>query len=55
MSPPQIAAILANTARNFPTGTSFDCDNITRGTGILDAGEAVAGARSTVSAGGSTP
>lgn len=52
MSPPQIAAILANTTRNFPTGTSFDCDNITCGTGILDAGEAVAGARSTVSAGG---
>lgn len=52
MSPPQIAAILANTTRNFPTGTSFDCDNITCGTGILDAGQAVAGARAKVSAGG---
>ena len=52
MSPPQVAAILANTTRDFPTGTSFDCDNITCGTGILDAGQAVAGARAKVSAGG---
>lgn len=51
MSPPQIGAILANTTRNFPTGTSFDCDNITCGTGILDAGSAVMAAR-TAHAGG---
>ncbi|MCL5060917.1 MAG: S8 family serine peptidase [Candidatus Thermoplasmatota archaeon] len=52
MSPPQIGAILANTTRNFPTGTSFDCDVITCGTGILDAGQAVSGAKSKVAAGG---
>lgn len=51
MSPPQIAAILANTTRNFPTNTSFDCDNITCGTGILDAGEAVMAARATQAGG----
>lgn len=52
MSPQQIGAILENTARNFPTGTSFDCDVITCGTGILDAGQAVSGAKSKVAAGG---
>jgi len=45
MSPPGVGACLANTTRNFPTGTSFDCDNITCGTGILDAGNAVMAAR----------
>lgn len=45
MNPQRISACLMNTARNFPTGTSFDCDNITCGTGILDAGEAVMAAR----------
>lgn len=52
MSPQQVQQCLLNTTRNFPTGTSFDCDNITCGTGILDAGQAISGARSTVSAGG---
>ncbi|MFH1816307.1 MAG: S8 family serine peptidase [Pseudomonadota bacterium] len=51
MSPPGVGACLANTARNFPTGTSFDCDNITCGTGILDAGEAVMAARATEAGG----
>ena len=51
MSPPQIGAILANTTRNFPTGTSFDCDNITCGTGVLDAGNAVMAARATQAGG----
>ncbi len=52
MSPQQIQQCLLNTTRNFPTNTSFDCDNITCGTGILDAGQAIAGVRSTVTAGG---
>lgn len=52
MSPQQIQQCLLNTTRNFPTNTSFDCDNITCGTGILDAGQAIAGIRSTVTAGG---
>lgn len=36
-SPLLIKHMLINTTRNFPVGTSFDCDNITCGTGILDA------------------
>ena len=52
MSPQHVQQCLLNTTRNFPTNTSYDCDNITCGTGILDAGQAISGARSTVSAGG---
>ena len=51
MSPQGVGACLANTTRNFPTGTSFDCDNITCGTGILDAGSAVMAARATQAGG----
>lgn len=51
MSPQGVSACLANTTRNFPTGTSFDCDNITCGTGILDAGNAVMAAHATQAGG----
>lgn len=37
---------LVNTTRAFPTGTTFDCDTTTCGTGILDAGNAAKIAKS---------
>ncbi len=51
ISPPGVSVLLANTTRNFPTNTSYDCDNITCGTGILDAGNAVKAARATKAGG----
>ena len=51
MSSPGVSVLLANTTRNFPTNTSFDCDNITCGTGLLDAGNAVMAARATQAGG----
>lgn len=51
MSPQHVRACMMETARDFPIGTSFDCDTVTCGAGLLDAGQAISGARSTVSAG----
>lgn len=45
-APQLINHMLVNTARNFPIGTSFDCDNITCGSGILDAEHAAWAAKS---------
>lgn len=46
MCPQLIKHTLMNAARDFPTGTAFDCDTVTCGAGILDAETAVRLARS---------
>lgn len=51
MNPNQVRQCLLQTVRNFPTGTSFDCDSLTCGTGLLDAGQAVRGTRATQAGG----
>jgi serine protease len=45
LGPSQVAQILRDTARTFPAGTGNDCNPIRCGSGILDAGSAVAFAR----------
>lgn len=46
MCPQLIKHTLMNAARDFPTGTAFDCDTVTCGAGILDAETAVRLAKS---------
>jgi serine protease len=45
LGPSQVAQILRDSARSFPAGTGNDCNPILCGSGILDAGAAVAFAR----------
>jgi hypothetical protein len=45
LGPSQVSQILRDTARAFPTGTGNDCTQTLCGSGILDAGAAVAFAR----------
>jgi hypothetical protein len=42
LTPPQVLALIQNTARIFPTGTGRDCTTFLCGSGIIDATAAVA-------------